>query len=650
MLTRPAPTPSLDASGFAPAGYRRDIDGLRAVAVVPVVLFHAGVPFFQGGYVGVDVFFVISGYLITLKILQDLAADRFSTVAFYERRIRRIVPALAFTMALTFVVAVLVLLPPAMADFSQSLAATASFLSNTYFWKTSGYFDVAAHTRPLLHTWSLAVEEQFYIFIPIVMYLAYRWLRNWITVLFAVSAASSLALSIAVTARAPTANFFLLPTRAWELLIGSLLALSPGLAIRSRPVAEITAVLGLGMVTFAVTRFTADTPFPGAAALLPTLGAALIIVVGRQNQTLTSRLLSTGPLVFVGLISYSLYLIHWPLVVFTRYWLLSEPTTPYIGLIVVASIAMAYLSWRFIERPFRRPSKISPRHLLFAATATVLLVFGCIGVVGSATGGFPARFPAYRDHQSTNPPRDAWKVGICFLVNQTHDAWRPDACTRTTGATENALLWGDSFAAHYAPGLLRNEKQFNANIFQYTFAGCPPILSYKSFAIPGCHDFNRHALDVIKQLNIKSVILSTRWDLLRGRGFDDLQETVAELEKAGVKIYVIGQSPTFAFDTNVLAYRRAGIGDDGSAAWPISFDPMENRRIAAVAGSGTFIDPLSFLCRGTRCTYMKQHVHLYYDYGHFSAFGSDLAVRSYFPLYRPAILAPAAPSDLRRGR
>ena len=236
--------------------YRPDVDGLRAVAVLPVVLFHAGVAGFDGGFVGVDVFFVISGYVITLRLLSDLQEGRFSIIDFYERRVRRIFPALFFMMALTTVVAALLFLPPNFEDFSKSAVATALFASNFYFWKFSGYFEPSALLRPLLHTWSLAVEEQYYIFMPIAMYLAYRFAKaRWLLVFLPV-ALLSFALSVVATSTAPTANFFLLPTRAWELLLGALLVLTPPPALARKAWADAIGFVGLGLILYAVLAYT----------------------------------------------------------------------------------------------------------------------------------------------------------------------------------------------------------------------------------------------------------------------------------------------------------------------------------------------------------------------------------------------------------
>lgn len=614
--------------------YRADIDGLRAIAVLSVVLYHAGVSHTGGGYVGVDVFFVISGYLITGQIYQELTAGSFSVLGFYERRIRRIVPALIFVILLCIPFALVLFLPPGMKGFSESVVAAAMFLSNVYFWMSSGYFDPAAQTLPLLHTWSLAIEEQFYVLIPLVMIVVVpRW-GSYVAIPLALLAGASLALGIYMIEKAPSGSFFLLPTRAWELLIGALLVFVPPITIRSRTAREAIGAIGLGMIAYAVLAYTKTTPFPGAAALLPTIGTALLIFIGRDSQTLATALLTTKPIVAIGLISYSFYLVHWPMIVFTRYYLLLEPSAGHIAVIIVASLMLAAFSWRFVERPFRHQKNFAPRSAVFGVTAASLMALGLAGALGATSAGFRGRFPTFEQTSPHESARQHWRVNVCLLVDQPHDAWKADKCKLTTGASRNALLWGDSFAAHYVPGLVSNADRLSANIIQYTFAGCPPILSYYSFAIPDCQKFNQGAFTVIDRFDVKTVILSARWDLLRQRGVEDLRDTVERLANRGIEVFVLGPSPTFSFDPKVLAYRGAGVAGDGTAAWHISFDPAESVRVSEHTGPGMFIDPLTNLCRGTKCFYMIGQSHLFSDYGHFSPAGSDFAVRAYFPLYQ----------------
>ena len=615
------------------AKYRPDVDGLRALAVIPVLFFHTGLSLFSGGYTGVDIFFVISGYVITRKLVDDMDAGQYSIVSFYVRRIRRIIPALIATIVACYVAAFALFLPDAMLDFSRSVAATALFVSNVYFWKSSGYFEIQAHDRPLLHTWSLSIEEQFYLVIPIALYVALRFFRKQAWALFLVAALASFSLSVFITYQAPTANFFLLPTRAWELLVGALLVLLPIGSISTRWLREFIAVVGFALIAIAIVAYSAATPFPGVAALLPTLGAALIIYTGHAETTFIGRALSLKPMVFVGLISYSLYLVHWPIIVFARYSLLRDLEGWEIAAFASASVVLAYVSYRFVETPFRHPRPGSKARPLFVATGATLSMVTLAGCAGIATAGFAARFPDFHQNQTAAEGEDVWLAERCFLENQDAAAWEGDLCIRTHGAPRNALLWGDSFAAHYLSGLIRNSAGLSHNIIQYTFAGCPPVLSYASYARPGCATFNANIFAVIERYNVDTVIISSRWDQLRQRGVSDLKDTVTRLKEKGVDVFVLGQSPMFAFDVDVLDYRRAGRKPDGRSAWRVAFDAKDNARLKSASGEAVFIDPLPAFCEAANCAYRSSAGLLFSDYGHFSDIGSDFAVRSYFPLY-----------------
>ena len=343
------------AGGLALIAHRKDIDGLRAVAVVPVVLYHAGLPAISGGFVGVDVFFVISGYLITRIIRDELSAKRFTLLGFYERRARRLLPALLFMMAACFAAAWVLLPPDKFTDFAASAAATAAFSSNFWFWLFSGgYFADAANYLPLLHTWSLAVEEQFYILFPFLLVAIARFNRLVSFSIISVVAFASLLSAILAVYYWPNAAFYLAPARAWELGIGALIAIAAMPTIRVRWVREAVAGVGLLAIILAVFTYDESTPFAGLAVLAACLGAAAIIGVGTTGTSITSALLSWRPLVFCGLISYSLYLWHWPILSFLRVRVQSVELSLEQGAVaVIAAIIMATISWAFVERPFR---------------------------------------------------------------------------------------------------------------------------------------------------------------------------------------------------------------------------------------------------------------------------------------------------------
>lgn len=365
--------------------YRREIDGLRAVAVLPVILFHAGFGSFAGGYVGVDVFFVISGYLITTILINDLEAGQFSLARFYERRARRILPALFFMMICCVPFAWMWMLPSQFKDFSQALVAVSLFASNILFWKKTDYFAPDAEENPLLHTWSLAVEEQFYIFFPILLWLLWRYGRErlfWVIVGLCVI---SLGASEWGWRNAPSANFYLIVTRAWELGAGAICAfLLHGRAFRQN---TALSALGLGLIIFSIFAFDGETPFPSLYALAPVVGTALIILFA-GSDTVVGRLLSFRAVVGVGLISYSAYLWHQPLFAFAHIRSFDPVGDALMLTLSIVSLGLGWLSWRYVERPFRHGGGALPRQAgVFAASAAGLAAFIGFGLYGHLSDG-----------------------------------------------------------------------------------------------------------------------------------------------------------------------------------------------------------------------------------------------------------------------
>nr|WP_167591578.1 acyltransferase family protein [Jiella endophytica] len=376
--------------------YRPEIDGLRAVAVLPVILFHAGFAGFSGGFVGVDVFFVISGYLITGILLDEMEAGRFSLVGFWERRARRILPALFAVLAVSSVAAALTMDPGEIERYSKSVLSVATFWSNIRFWQESGYFDTAGELKPLLHTWSLAVEEQYYILFPPFLALVWRFGRRFLLPVLIACFVVSLAISEWAAHFDPAFGFYWLPARAFELGIGVFAALY--LKRRQFPASLRTrnavSLSGVALIVLAIFLYDAETPFPGLAALFPTLGAGFVILAATPG-TIVHRLLSARPLVGIGLISYSAYLWHQPLFAFARIAANGEPAQRVMALLAVASLALAVLSWRFIEQPFRSRNLIG-RSAIFRLAATAATVFIALGATGMANGGYRDVLARYR--------------------------------------------------------------------------------------------------------------------------------------------------------------------------------------------------------------------------------------------------------------
>ena len=424
--------------------YVPQLDGLRALAVIAVMLFHAGFETFGGGFVGVDVFFVISGYLITIIILTDLAQEKFSLLKFYLRRARRLLPALFLVTGISIPLAWLWLPPVPMRDFSQSLVAVPLFASNFLFWSETDYFDTASELKPLLHTWSLAIEGQFYLLFPILLIALYRAKKKFLIFGLAALCLVSVALAQWASSIAPAANFYLLPTRIWEFLIGSLAAIYILKAKHGPPgrnTAEILGTLGLGMVIYSVFTFSAQTPFPSIHALVPTIGTALVIVFS-SGETFLGRALATKYLVGAGLVSYSAYLWHYPIFVFARQAGAQPSSLLWACVLIFFSFSMAYLSWKFIEKPFRSRSLVPAKRFLKISSGVAVGLIA-LGLLGHTNDGFPA-------------PQEAE-----LLPPQTEAI-----------LSANFFVLGDSHADHLIPGL---ERITDGHVQNYTSAGCIPF-------------------------------------------------------------------------------------------------------------------------------------------------------------------------------
>jgi len=452
--------------------YRPEVDGLRAIAVAAVILFHAGFSLFSGGFVGVDVFFVISGFLITSIIVEELKADRFSVIRFYERRARRILPALFTVMAACVPFAYHLLSPDDLKDFAQSLAAICLFASNVLFWGESGYFDAQAELKPLLHTWSLAVEEQFYVVFPLFLLAAWRFGWRFLLVLIGAIAVTSFVTSVNEVKSFPSAAFYLLPSRAWQLLIGALASLVADRwrTVRTRgslgPIAdEVIGWLGMAMIVLSLFLFDERSPFPGLNAALPTLGTAMVLL-GASDRTSVGRMLAWRPLVGLGLISYSAYLWHQPLFAFTKHALLAELPTDLAAVLCVVTIVLACLSWRYVEQPFRDRSVVS-RSAVFAMSAVGIAAFVGLGFIGHRMNDRitqvrlrsvdPARQSLFRTRESLVADRNAFVAR--FLPAAGNDF-------SNDPATQKILILGDSLSEDLYSALTVKSELFPGTEFR----------------------------------------------------------------------------------------------------------------------------------------------------------------------------------------
>lgn len=523
--------------------YRREIDGLRSVAVIPVVLFHAGFQQFSGGFVGVDNFFVISGYLITSIIIAERDKGHFSLLKFYERRARRILPVLFFVLLCCLPFAWAWMLPEQMASFGRSIIAVCLFGSNFLFWQESGgYFAAASEEQPLLHTWSLAVEEQYYMLFPLFVMLMWRFGRRALIAAIAAVALASLLLAQYGSVNFETANFYLPTTRAWELLAGSLCAflLTGGKQFKS----NILSLAGLAIIVFSIFGYDQTTPFPSLYALVPVLGAVLIILFGAQG-TLTARLLSTRPMVGIGLISYSLYLWHQPVFAFARIRSITEPSLVLMSMLALASTGLAYLSWRFIETPFRTSGTArllpTPARILSAGGIAGMLFIG-IGFYGTSSNGLQYRLPqaaltALAEQEHHDPVMDTclFDKGEASLPHPVRD------CLTKHSVSSKTILIGDSHAGALGGEALRSFDAANLDLYVMAHSAC---VGFSGFYVSNpkyklrCNPFFTGIEDYIRTSSMKTIIMASRWSLyVDGSPFDNGEGGVESLQPTYIDLF-----------------------------------------------------------------------------------------------------------------
>ena len=471
--------------------YRAEIDGLRALAVMPVILFHAGFEWFSGGFVGVDVFFVISGYLITTIIISEMAEGKFSIVNFYERRARRILPALFFVMAVCLPFAWLWLIPADLKDFGQSLVAVSTFSSNILFLQESGYFDTTAELKPLLHTWSLAVEEQYYILFPIFLMLTWRLGIKWVLILLSVVFLLSFGVAQWGAYNKPSATFYLLPTRGWELLVGVFAAfyLKHNTHLKSHILNQALSLLGFGMIAYSIIAFDETTPFPSSYTLIPTIGTGLIILCAVPNSYI-HKLLSLKFVVGIGLISYSAYLWHQPLLAFAKYRLLDNVPVSLMVVICIFSLVFGWFSWRFIERPFRS-KEMFDRKKIFSISIGFLLAFSTIGLM--------LNFSTIKGFGNSNLINGYWDKGIsCSYPTLGYEEILCE--DELPNLEEKSVLFiGDSLLNSSIGGILDASDKMNLSVSIVPKLACPAL--YKTSRISSgkvdkeCLEFNKRVFE-----------------------------------------------------------------------------------------------------------------------------------------------------------
>jgi peptidoglycan/LPS O-acetylase OafA/YrhL len=624
--------------------YRADIDGLRAIAILSVIGFHAFPGFFGGGFVGVDIFFVISGYLITRLIQKELVQHQFSFARFYQRRIQRLFPALIVVLLACQLYSVFLYRDEAIKT-AQSVAAGAAFIANYFFWRDGGYFDTSADTKPLLHLWSLSIEEQFYLFWPILLLLAYKIKRHR-SLIFIVLFLASFVLSLFKSYSDPHAAFYSLQTRAWEFGIGVALA---QIKVRDRlnvqiagiHIQDLQSLLGLFLICFAIFLLKPTMPFPGAAALVPVLGAALIIHAG-PTAIINRQILSQPLAVFFGLISYPLYLWHWPLLVFARIELSAPPPVWLRVVLITASIGLAWLTYKAIEVPFRR-TQVNRKKIVFLLTT--LFALGAIalwqsqGVIRYTTANEAERdefasyylgnletrslsvFESEFRHECNFYQVDKYYAGATTLVPK---AKIDSSCyTRRTPTDKTVLIWGDSHAQMLNYGLKQTLPD-NWSILQVASSGCYANAGYATDSDTNyCARSNWFAMQVIRSQKIDVVIIAQA----KEHDLGQMQHIAQTLVKLGVeRVIVMGPAPRWSEFLPKIILRqlwaqrptRTTVGLDQEAI-------AKNRELARDfkrSDRTIFADVLGVFCNSQGCLTEvgddKQHNLTTWDLGHLS--------------------------------
>ncbi|MER9891683.1 acyltransferase [Mesorhizobium sp. M0119] len=614
-------------------GYRADVDGLRAIAVISVIAFHLSRSWLPGGYLGVDIFFVLSGYLITLILWREALKGQFSIMRFYERRVRRIMPALLLLLFFTTLAAIALLLPADLIGYGKSVLASLGFVANIYFWRDTDYFSRAAEAKPLLHVWSLGVEEQFYIIFPLLIAAFARyWPRATLPAIALLTLGSLAVNCLALRIGGASPAFFLLPTRAWELGAGALVALLP----RERaPHGWIAGVLGAaGAVAMLVGIGSPARLFGSVPVALPAvIGAMLLIFAGQDKQSPINRLLAMRPLVFVGLISYSLYLWHWPFIVFSQYYLIRDLNFTEMTVAAVGMVICATLSWRYVERPFR--SKTIPARSVYSAAAAGAAILAVLASVLIWSNGLPGRMSGevaiINAAVGTNyrcPVSNYLSVGLSRACTLNLPSRNP--------SDANVVLLGNSHAQMYAPAWESILVAKGLTGLLIPANGCLPTVTVNISR--QCIEVAAGNLREIDKLsNVRTVILGLTWPHA-GDGLVDadgkvvdnrsdrelavgLDELIDHLRRSGKNVVLIGPIADPGWDVPSEVSRALAFGRPMDKPTYLPVEEFERqygaiiRHFEARRDIG-FTRPDRILCDASRCNYILDGRSMFADSNH----------------------------------
>ena len=631
------------------------------MAVLLVLLFHGNLGV-SGGYIGVDVFFVISGYLITGLILKEQENENFSLKRFWQRRVRRIIPASFVCASVTFIFGCFLLMPEDLAELARSTIAQQLMASNIFFWKSTGYFAGPAEIKPLLHTWSLAVEEQFYLAYPFFLVLLRRTSRKTLVSIAIVIALLSLAISEWGVHNRRDAAFYLLPTRAWEMLLGGIVVMLPKPAESSHRWMSVLSWLGALAIFGSAMFYSSATPFPGVGAILPCVGASLIIYSNATRLTIVGRCLAIRPMVFIGLISYSLYLWHWPILAYSKYWM-GELLSPVFSVsALLASFALAVLSWRYVETPFRYGWKNVDGVKLFATAGLAAVALMACAFFIHRSDGLPNRYSTESMHFVESKIPDGFSV----LTEEIPITGLPLIGAKQNDQPPTFLLWGDSHLqalASVSDEVARQQGMTGAIAFR---PGVPPLLNAWCVGRKKSPmtNWNNSVRDYIRRHNIKNVVLVARWTVYaegKRSGSNDmlladdqsglfarqashasaamdrsLRRTIDDLTKDGVRVWIFKQVPTQLFDPGRRLLMAAEMGLEFPKGTTKEWNEKRHSTANAIIDS-TKSANVQIVAPAERCYDASGHSMItdgtnsyYWDDNHFSIFGATVLTKPLF--------------------
>ncbi|BBP58569.1 acyltransferase family protein [Pseudomonas sp. St316] len=612
--------------------YRPDIDGLRAVAVIAVFIHHLNASLLPGGFVGVDIFFVISGFLITSQVFAEIRQNTFSLKRFYQRRINRIVPALTTVLLASVVAGAFILSPVDLIRLNISALFSLLGVSNFYIWvKYGNYFAADASEAPLLHTWSLGIEEQFYVIWPLLILALYRLLPRYLLPVLGAGIVAAVGFSEYATNVFATASYYLLPTRFFELMLGGALGIYLYQPRRlGRRAALGYGLAGAGLIGFAMFALSPAAPFPGLNALIPCLGAALLILAG--SGEVRWRLLTNRPMVFIGLISYSLYLWHWPLIAFLNY--LDIAITPAVGALLVAvAIALSWWSWRYVEVPYRRTGKQLPfSRVLLRRFTLPALGLAVLAVTSLQSGGFSQRFaPEVATLEAMTLAEPNKLRSGCHMPNARYSADpNPDCRLGARKQPVDGIMVGDSFANHFTGMVDILAEPNGISLMDYTLDGCPPIFDYtgglSTVYVSHCGKRNERVLGLIEQNHYPYVVLAGAWpkDAAAGNAIEASIKRVAQ--NTGQVIVILSNQNIDKAAT--CPVRRLMFATQRPCSAPLDITAPYWDGIRARLPQVRFIDPNQVICPAGLCSPVIEGQLLYRDDTHLNDIGSRFIGRA----------------------